>query len=350
MKNVTERNLQGVAFPHSGRLLEHVMKKHDLTRKRVDALTGIGLKMQSRIFAHDDCTRETEQAIINIIAEEGRPGLSPRRRRQLVNIVNHSRGQLREGLEAELSVIDLSHLQDRGRSSELESLVTQLELETSPAFIMDELWFVHAYNGACFELFGVDYRGRDEDKLRHWQTWHVIGTKFAANSIVREAHITPHRYFKPAVDQFFQDVHLYLFTVQVKALTGRIWEVAGSQFSDFEAMWRNAIGFRGEEYPVEHLTRTLRNPENHNRKLEVRFVPVFTRSVTIVPDTRGSTTYKLVKWDARDGSGETSRFLRELGQRNRDILFAADYEDENNRFHVNSWQETRDRLSEIDVI
>jgi hypothetical protein len=225
--------------------------------------------------------------------------------------------------------------------------VEQLKKEPGPAFIMDDLWFVHAYNAASLRLFGVDYKGDDKDKLRWWQSWHVIATKFTPGSIIRDAHIDPNLYFRPAVEQFCGDIRDYLFTVQVRSLIQKIYELSSSGNFGFERMWLPAVTFESDDFPLDGFRRTLKHPHGPDVRLEARTIPAFYRDIEVVAGSRYTTRYKLVVWNGIDRL--TEEFFNEIGGPNQDILFAADFDtDEDNRFHVNDWPEVRRHIDLVE--
>ncbi|MBK9714147.1 MAG: hypothetical protein IPO81_23010, partial [Kouleothrix sp.] len=69
-------------------------------------------------------------------------------------------------LEDRFAVVDFASI---GQDEKFAGLVQELREHTGPAFIMDDLWFIHAVNGAQLKLFTVD--PRSSPFLRRWDGW-----------------------------------------------------------------------------------------------------------------------------------------------------------------------------------
>jgi transcriptional regulator with XRE-family HTH domain len=196
-----------------------------------------------------------------------------------------------------------------------------------PAYICDGLFFVHAVNGACLNLFSLNPA---TGYLDRWETWNSLAAKVMAASRVRRAHLNPDQYFPPNVDFFFRTSAEFSFTPQLLAFIERLGQLEESVRLRFPQWWSSAQTFR-LHYDLHRLTRTIRY---QNRQLHVSNPPPYT---VHVETPRGELLpYYLVTWWAESRDQEET--LENLpGYVAPDaVFFAADY-DRRGNFHVNCW-------------
>ncbi len=126
---------------------------------------------------------------------------------------------------------------DHPEQTELAELREALLNETRPAYIRDELWFIHAYNQQFLDLIGLTL----PDLKDSWTSWHIIGSLFASNSKLRHAFGPNEQLYLPqATDQFFKETVDIFFTAYMKALRNRLWKLSPL----YRRYWRDALSFQ----------------------------------------------------------------------------------------------------------
>lgn len=262
---------------------------------------------------------------------------------------NNTPGKVRR-LQNNLAGVDLRLLGQAQADNHLRplwELDQLLRRSTRPAFVADALWFIHAFNGALLNLFGLDPQ-RDLAYLRRWEAWHVMGSKFMDNSPIREAHCSYNDYFPPTVDQFYRAICPYLFTYQSRALIRRLIEMSNANGLQFGTWWHNAVAFRMSFEP-ERLRRRIwyRNPdapEGPRVVLRTAAERIELREVPLSADGSCTTTFWIGVWH-----GDEDPFTHEVLENlrgpvdNNLVLYAADY-DELRDFHANTWPEVASLL------
>src|SRR5690606_30891706 len=113
----------------------------------------------------------------------------------------------------QLSAYDFTLITSPHAPAELKTLTQRLRQATRPAFICDGLWFIHAVNGAMWNLFSI---APDAALLRHWESWHMIASQFTDPSPIRAAHVNPDNSFLSTINAFFRSTLPYLFTPQMR--------------------------------------------------------------------------------------------------------------------------------------
>jgi hypothetical protein len=109
---------------------------------------------------------------------------------------------------------------------QLPPLVERLRKERLPAYIADELWFIHAFNAPIIRLFDLERRHLELPLM-----WHVITTKYFDQSPIRNRHKTPrNRYFTQAVELFFEAIAKYFFTQQATNLRECLFQLSPEEF------------------------------------------------------------------------------------------------------------------------
>lgn len=240
-------------------------------------------------------------------------------------------------IQSNLAAISFDHIIPRRRSNAAAELIAELERIDRPAFIMDDLWFIHALNGALLRLFGVD--PHRSEFLRRWDGWHVVASKFRADSPVRQAYTTPDLFLPPTIVAFLEDERTYplLFTLQMRKLIERTITMSEAQGCEFQHWWKQASAF----YLPYSLTSLERGIRYQGRPIQVEPWIQSVRSVHVSGEHH--VRYALAIWnpigkDAREAFDD----MRASGESGR-VIYAADY-DRERQFHVNDWPEVRAEL------
>lgn len=320
-------------LPHIGILCQRIRERRHLHQRDIVELTGLSASTVTRVEKNRTSLDSFTQYIQAFL--HGSPPLSQQQIDALRLLYLNSQPAKIADLQAELAVIDFRDIRSGNRPPQLDDLLTELRNEQRPAFIRDNLWFIHAYNGAIMHMFGVDFQHKKN--LQHWTAWHLLGTKFVADSPIRQAHCEPANYFRNVVDGFWHDLHRYLFTWQVRILIYRLYTLAHRDGLDFEYIW-SAAATSTLEYQLSHYTRTLRRPGTYDQLFRVQSSEPMSINPEVVYKSKYWTGYTLVVWNPIDEAAK--EFFSEI-QRDaysREILFAADYDCERT-FHVNSWPE-----------
>lgn len=328
---------------HIGMMCAKIRQSRGLRKCDVAEYTGLSKPTVSRLERNESTFKSFSKYVGGF--RRGKPPLNAREVDHLVELYPYSQEPKIRELEAELATIDLRDICSASSPPQLKDLVRALGSERRPAFIRDDLWFVHAFNGAALHLFGVDFS--KPENLSAWQAWQVIAVKFVPDSAVRRAHYRTDNYFRQAVGVFWKSLHRYLFTWQVRVLAHKIYELSGPNEFHFENWWPQAATFN-LDYDLHSFTRALYHPSSRrdkDRLIHVQSSEPIRVEVEVVPGTGHTARYTLVVWNAM--SQEAKELFADIAGRRdgRQILFAADY-DQDNSFHVNKWPEV---VEELDV-
>lgn len=248
----------------------------------------------------------------------------------------HGRKDLKQ-LQRGLAAISFENILPRRRSASAAELIAELEQVGRPAFIMDDLWFIHALNGALLRLFNVD--PHRSEFLCRWDGWHVVASKFRADSPIRQAYTAPDLFLPPTIVAFLEDERTYplLFTLQMRKLVERTIAMSEAHGCEFHRWWRQATAFY-LPYSLSSLERGIRYQD---RPIQVAPRIHTTRSVALGGEYYAR--YALAVWDPiGNDAHEVFDALRAYEDSAR-IIYAADY-DRDRAFHVNDWPEVRGEL------
>lgn len=244
--------------------------------------------------------------------------------------------------EYHLAAVNLVDIKQR--RDELDKLLTELEQERRPAFIMDPLWFTHAINGALLYMFGIQ---PDSEYLYNWYAWHPLGTKFHTDSPVRNAHINRDEYLPPTLVQFFVAEHTrqFFFTWQMRSLLFRLHQLSEAHGTNFTDWWSRATKF---DLPFDPpaLRRTIRFQGDKNKLIKTQALPKQYREVKLGQGIE--IPFSLMVWDLEHGDEGAREAFEEMRETEecRKIHYAADY-DGNDDFHINNWPEVKTRLKDV---
>lgn len=210
---------------------------------------------------------------------------------------------------------------------EIDKLIDQLEDTPFPAFIMDELWFVHAFNAPILELFSIT-----EEDLKKAPNWHVIATKYYKITDGRTVYESPlrrahrelmHKYFPEAVFRFLISTSEYFFTDQMLNIQNFLCQLSPDVF---QSLWGDLITMHGNlpiAEPIRHIYyKKLLEPIS----MVVSYNPPV--SVTVAKDYR--LKFTLVLWLPHPRNGISQRVLEEIDSvtQGKEAAFAYQYRNE----------------------
>lgn len=252
-----------------------------------------------------------------------------------------------EAGEAKLAAVDYGFIRRERRTSSggsgpiFPDLIERMHSCSYPAFLIDQFWHIHAINGAGLYVFGLD---PNADYMRRWEFWHVLGTKFAPQSPVRDAHVEIERYFRPSVEIFFKSISPYLFTIQVRSLVDALHTLSQSSEYEFSKYWHSATTF-SSRYPDDPRRRILRYTDATNIDTRLHVVSEYEMDIIAMDNSGHEATFMLGFWHPNEPVSQTQRLLEHIWNKPgaNEVFFATDY-DLNKNFHVNTWPEVQGRL------
>jgi hypothetical protein len=151
---------------------------------------------------------------------------------------------LKDKIEVKL---ELYNFELTTQNKNLNTLVKTLGETHFPGFIVDDLWYIHAFNQPIVRLFNLR-----EQHLRHPFIWHVIATKYWPESPVRKAHKGVEGiYFPHILRQFYKAISPYFFTQQVRQLQNLLCQLS----TEFQNHWDGVVRLA----PWYEMTGIIRN-------------------------------------------------------------------------------------------
>ena len=331
-------------IPHVGKLVKTIRKSRGLSQTAFAKIRGRDRSAINRFEQGDPIRFETFLDIIEAFRSKSLPRHQRITNKQFNTLKNmHSYSENRDELGNLYAELDFRTIRDAPESLGLEGWIDRLEKTRYPAFIMDSLWSIHATNGALWHLFESTFRDKElkeNDFIYNWEAWHVLATKYHADSRVRLAHANRDVYFPPAITQFFVDEfsNPFFFTCQYRALIDKIVEVSNRHGFRFATWWYNTISLN-LPYEGEAFDRTLHYKgkrihthseikDRHQERIRKGF----------------DVTYHYVVWypASSDSKAVFDHIARQEGS--HDICYAADF-DKAGSFHVNTWPDVRAEIS-----
>jgi transcriptional regulator with XRE-family HTH domain len=247
----------------------------------------------------------------------------------LMQLSSWYQGSSRNTLATRLGAYDFDLIVSPNSPVQLKSLVQRLRQMQWPAFIRDDLGFIHAVNSSMLNLFGID---PNSWLLRRWESWHILATIFAQPSPVRSAHVSLDIHFPSLINDFFQSTLPYLFTPQMRALLRELHHLSGLNGLNFSKWWYAASAFnlffkqRSSICILQHSDRLLNTALVHRE----------CQWVNIAPTVR--VPYNLVVWQPL-GAETREAFDQLTGVAAPGEIFFATTFDANHNHHVNCWPE-----------
>lgn len=335
---------------HVGQIYQRVRTKRGLKPDEIARLAGVSHTTVSRFEDEFKPTKESEyfDRFVSILTESalnGRTISNPLSSADVTILKSiHSHGRTKKTLLAQqdlLGAIRLSHILS-ARSTQslagLEALLERLKHETRPAFIADPFWFIHAINGAAFNLFGIQPH---DSYLNRWEAWHVLGAKFTDNSPVRNHHLNYWEYFPPTIDVFFRSSSSFLFTAQMRVLLHELHRISEKNGLDFTLNWEKTVAFdlHWSERQLHRNIAFVDPSDPHGEPIVI----VATANETEVAEVRLAGKRQPVGFwlGIWNGVGKSSKeIIANLPGKinNTDVFFATTY-DRLGTFHVNTWPE-----------
>jgi hypothetical protein len=219
----------------------------------------------------------------------------------------------------------------------LGDLVDKLARTPHPAFIMDDLWFIHAQNEAQLQLYNIE---PSSPFLHRWEGWHVIAGKIPTDSPVRIAYDEVGQFVPPSIVYFFQHEYTqrYLFTLPVRQLLYQLFTLSTEHDYEIHKWWSQLLSFT---LPYN----TISIP----RSVTVNGVTLYTNpsiadAVTVELDTGEQVNYILVVWEMIAASNPA--FEQLTANTPQRVFYAADY-DRRCTFHVTTWPEVQPHLKRL---
>lgn len=240
-------------------------------------------------------------------------------------------------IQRNLAAITFEQIIPHKRFDQAAACLAALEQIGRPAWIMDDLWFIHALNGALLQLFGID--PHRSAFLHSWSAWHVIASTFCANSPVRQSYAQADLVLPPAIVAFLEDTRTYplLFTAQMRKLIARIITLSEQEGCEFQHWWRQARACY-LPYSLTSLARTI-----IYQGQPIYAEPRIHTTHTIALGAEHAARYTIVVWNPVDRDAEAAFEQIRSTPGSHAIIYAAEY-DRHNDFHANDWPEVRNEL------
>lgn len=323
-------------LPHWGALCYRVRASRGLTAEDIGKVVGASRgSISSTLEQRGNIGFETFKRYIEALRDERFfiPAISEGEARMLQVLYETRDKPTQRRLQLDLANISFKKIASHNKPAELKHLVDQLRATSQPAFIGDNLRFVHAVNGELLTLYNIDPHS---DFLHHWEAWHDLAIKFQANSPVRQAHPYTDQFLSDSVTNFLQDevVHRYLFTVQMRTLISSLIDLSREHAFPFYRPWYQATSFLSP-----NVGQTARTIEYKGERIQTKIRMQERLLVPVIPEH--SVHYSLIVWepDSKEAYEAFADITQRAHRQQRDqVYFAADY-DRNNNFHINTWPE-----------
>jgi hypothetical protein len=310
-----------------GWLCRQVRLSRDLRPTDIAELSGLSVATVTRFEAGSLPERDTFTAYASALCgDRGAGRLAPEHEAFLQAAFQAARGA--PAAEEAFRAVTFHELVRPRGPKPLKQLLSRLAEYPFPAYIRDELFFLHAVNRGLHGLYGL---APASPKLARWEYWHALGSVFAPGSRVQSMHAGDQ--FAPSLVRHFARTALpLLFTRQMAALSSRLCTLSPDGFCPW---WRTVMSLLLPE-PPDTLPRTLRMGGD---LAQVVVGPVDSASVETAPGYRA--TFTLTAWQPLcEATDALLRRAAGLGAHLGPVL-AADYE-AHGLLHVNDWPEMRD--------
>ena len=309
-----------------GWLCRQVRLSRDLRPTDIAELSGLSVATVTRLEAGSLPERDTFTAYASALCgDRGAGRIAPEHEAFLQAAFAAARGA--PAAEEAFQAVTFHELVRPRGPRPLTRLLSRLAEHPFPAYIRDELFFLHAVNRGLHRLYGL---APGSPKLARWEYWHVLGSVFAPGSRVLLLHAGDQ--FVPSLVRYFARTALpLLFTRQMAALSAGLCALSPDGFSPW---WRTVMSLLLPE-PPDTLPRTLRLGGD---LVQAAVGPVDSVSVETAPGYRA--TFTLTAWQPLSEATDTLlRRVAALGAQMGPLL-AADYE-AHGLLHVNDWPEMR---------
>lgn len=240
---------------HLGTLMRNIREAHHLTQKQVRSVRGLDKSIVAKFEATGQISVRSFQHYVEGLGLE-----EDERQVLLTKFLLHSRDSrdihYHEKRLGELRFAALQHPPNAQKEA-YRRVLAALQKEGNPAYIRDELWFVHAYNQPLLDLLDIthaDLLKSQMDRANGWVAWHVIGSKYAPGSKLVAIHGNfAELYFPRALKQFFEETAHIFFTAQMKALRNRLWLLSET----YQRWWRGISALNIPYGPDPDLQRDI---------------------------------------------------------------------------------------------
>lgn len=318
---------------HPGELLYQIRKAREVAQADIAALCAVKSSTISR-FERDGTriSRETYKRYVQALASPAvvplrHQRLTPARQQTLLDLYRHYYN--RSDAYDRCASISFAILAE-AKTNEQAALVREFAREQRPAFIIDDLGFIHVVNGALLNLFAMTPH---DSILSRWEVWHYVGANLLPSAPAHQRYLSPPATAAPGLlARFFEDEHLrpYLFTPQLQCLQRRLQQILIDHDQSEHLMhWHDAISMR--VHPTAQLPASL-------IVFEYDEVGVFQPQIDQTHAVRGPNGHQVrFRFATLDPIG---RAARQIVQAIRDtrLYFAAQY-DTAETMHANTWPE-----------
>ncbi len=320
-------------LPHFGILFRHIRETLGLKQSKIADHISANVATVNRFEKLGTTHAETVEHIIDALNS---PKLSKGLIRHTLTRANidllhsiYSSFRERDAKEMQLAALDFKLITSRFCPDGLRKVVRTMRTCGYPAFLIDPLWFIHAINGAGLKVFGLD---PEAEYMNRWEFWHVLGTKFAKDSPVRNAHASIDDYFPPSVDVFFKSTTPYLFTIQMRSLLCRLHQISDENSYEFTRSWQSAYTFN-LPYKSDPRSRKLLYQGNM-----VNVISEYDDPHIVQFSGDNTVPFMLGFWKPVELDSPTQRILEKIWKspNGSKVFFAADY-DRDKSFHANFW-------------
>lgn len=333
---------------HLGMLCRRIRESHGVSLQTMATQCGVSHTTIERFeLQRGSTSQQTFDRYINALGTEVivRPHqpITASHANILTSLYRRYNARKKEHLHRErcdLAALNFADILPSHRSRDLDVLVQQLADEERPALIMDDLWFIHAFNGTLMRLFGTQ---PDDPLFDRWDGWHGLANKLRRDSVVRLAHVNTDEFF-PATDTFFfEDDRTYphLFTPQARHLICRMLQLSEQEDFEFHKWWLQVTSFL-LPFKRESFPRTI-----YAQGQTITVYPSVKKLPLVTLPGGYTAQYALSIWEP-DGSEQAREVFKaaHAGPRKRkpDIYYAAEYDTKNN-FHVNTWPEVKKEIA-----
>ena len=250
--------------------------------------------------------------------------LNPYATRTLKNIYYSYKTKIKD--EARLGHYSFEYVTNHRNFPELSPMVNMLIELNQPAMIVDDLYYVHAMNGAMVELYQIK-----ENHLQKPEAWHSVVVKYQADKKhpIIQAHPKYHEYFyDQEIGRFFGSTNQFFFTSQYQNLIKFACKFSPKWFAND---WKKLVLLT--QIPKEpELVRPFRYRDKH---IQITFV--HNEEVEIYPvknkEKEHTLRYKLVELrPCGENADEISKQINE--NKSNKPVFAVNYVKD---YTVNDW-------------
>lgn len=316
-------------LPHLGALCRRIRESRGLRPTDLARRCGVEVSTVTRLEDRGSTTPETFGRYLAALQTLAVTPLPPQREAILHDLFA-ARNRFGEQ-QARLEALRFDLLPSPRRQPDLAAALHALEAEPLPAMLTDELWFIHAVNGAFFRLYGVDPRA---PFLLTWPAWHVVAARFMAGSPPRRVYDDLDQHLGRDIVAFLESSYPLLFTLQMRRLISRLIALSQQNGHEFQHWWMAATAFN---LPFD--LKSLKRTQLYQGRQPIRVEPVRRPYPARLP---GGEAVRFDLTVIAPCDAEAERVMASLRRSGRaaELYFTADY-DRDGTFHANGWPEVQ---------